>query len=244
MDATTTPRHARPTRLSDTVARVCSRLEDVPDRQAEIEERERKAEVQRRLAALWAERGERYSRCTLDNFEVENAAQKAVLEALRSLAAHLAEYIRAGHNLIANGPPGTGKDHAMTALMRLAIEAGLSVTWTSGPRLFAAWRDRIDSDAGEEAFTRKLVAPDVLAISDPVPPYGSPTPWQAAKLYELIDARYSRRRAVWVTMNCGDREEAAARLGEAVLDRLRHDATTLTLDWPSFRRPAPAEASR
>lgn len=55
-------------------------------------------------------------------------------------------------------------------------------------------------------------------------------------LFDLVDARYSRRKPAWVTLNCASRTEAEERIGVQVVDRLAHDALVVTCNWPSYRK--------
>ncbi len=188
------------------------------------------------LSTLWAERGSRYEDCTLDNFHVTCDTQRAVVQTLRQYVADLPEMLADGVGLIFNGPPGTGKDHLMAAVMREAVNAGARLKWASGPALFARLRDSLDVDSSTETeWIATLRSPTVLAISDPLPPTGGLTNYQAAMLYAAIDGRYNMQRSTWLTMNTGGKDDAAKRLTEPILDRLKHGSIVLLCDWPSYR---------
>lgn len=239
----TTP--AGPSAISEPCQRVVDRLgspehaEQAAARKVAEEAKAKAAKteaIKGRLAALWRLRGRRYAECSLDNFQATTPAQKAALANVARYVECLPAMIRAGTGLVLFGPPGTGKDHLLAVVMRAAIEQGAAVEWRSGPRLFAGLRDRLDDAAGEGAWITSLTKPHVLAISDPVPPVGGLTNYQASMLYAVIDERYSACRPTWVTLNATGGADAAKRITEPILDRLKHGAVVVPCDWESYRK--------
>jgi len=234
-----------PSAISDACTRVIDRLgspehaEHEAARKADAEAKAKAARtiaIQDRLAALWRIRGRRYEQCTLDNFHATTDAQRAAVANVRRYVENLPAMITAGTGLVLYGPPGTGKDHLLAAVMRAAIERGAAVSWHSGPRLFAGLRDRLDDGSAEGDWIKRLAKPRVLAVSDPVPPVGGLTNYQASMLYAVIDERYSACRPTWVTLNASGRDDAAARLTEPILDRLKDQAVVVRCDWTSYRK--------
>ncbi len=98
--------------------------------------------------------------------------------------------VRDGRGIVLLGAVGTGKDHLLAAMLYRAVHAGFACRWLSGQEFYGDLRDRMDSGKAEEQRFRELQTPDVLAISDPIPPVGSPTAWNVAQLYRLLDRRY------------------------------------------------------
>ncbi len=127
------------------------------------------------------------------------------------------------HRLLA---PGLGaiRDH------------GWSVSWENGADLFGEIRDRMDGKETEAALIKRMIWPSALWLSDPLPPFGSLSDFQASMLFRIVDARYSRNKPTWITMNVASSEEAVKRMGPQVVDRMRHGALTVLCNWPSFRR--------
>lgn len=209
-------------------------------RREEREQREREREQaarNERWAEVVKELGDRYAEASLDNFEVYDPKQRAAIQMVRSYGHKLGEHVAAGDSVLFFGPPGTGKDHLMATLMRRATAGlGLSLKWRNGMDLFGEIRDRMD-DAGakESTLIRDLATPAILAISDPVPPWGSVSEYQAVMLFRIIDARYRRRRPTWMTLNVESGADAAARMGASVADRLSEGAITVRCEWPSYR---------
>lgn len=185
--------------------------------------------------------GERYRLCAISALDIYDDRQRKVIEAVEDYGSNLAERVKAGESLVFYGVPGTGKDHMVAALMRLAILAhGFTVEWKNGMDLQGDFRDSMDSkETRESALIKKLVQPDILAISDPVPPFGELTQFQAATLFRIVDGRYRQRKPTWLTMNVASGSELAGKVSEAIVDRLRHGALTLHCEWPSYRRRQP-----
>lgn len=210
-------------------------------RRQRIAAEERRVEYERRqridddLRRLWQLRGERYAGCTLENFVADSPEKQQALANVAEFADDIGERIRNGENAVFFGPPGTGKDHLLAALMRRAVERSYSVAWYGGMSMFGAFRDNIGSEDSEARLVMRFTAPAVLAISDPLPPFGDLTPFQASKLFEIIDWRYSHRKSTWLTMNVKNGDEARQGLGAAIVDRLRHGALVVPCNWESYR---------
>lgn len=205
------------------------------DRERELAARQR--EINDRLRTLITARGERYAGCTLESYRTSSSEQQAVVAALSEFSEGIGRAARNGEGgLILYGPRGTGKDHLMFALMSHAIRhADLTVKWVNGMDLLGDIRDRIQTGEQESALIRSLANPDILAISDPLPPFGSLTEFQATMLFRVIDARYSRRKPLWVTVNVANRAEFEERMGAQLVDRLIDGALVVFCNWPSYR---------
>lgn len=174
----------------------------------------------------------------LENFVVYDAAQKKTLEKLRQLAARLPEALQAGEGVVFFGPVGTGKDHLLAWLLYAAVDRGASVKWVNGQEVFGEFRDMIDTKQRDRDLFQALAAPDVLGISDPIPPVGKPGQWDLGNLYRILDRRYRNMKPTWVTLNALSLDDADGKLSAPVFDRLRHDATLFPCFWPSFRERA------
>jgi DNA replication protein DnaC len=200
--------------------------------EAKRAELRRRAELHERFGALVMAAGARYRGCTLDNFDCTTTKQHAIVDLLR-------EYVVADFScsVVLYGPVGTGKDHLAFALCKAAIRAGYKAKWVNGQQWFGTVRDAMDTEKTEASLIGELSHPELLCLSDPLPPFGSLTPFQATMLYRLVDARYSRGVPTICTVNVNDDAEADERIGEPTWDRLCHDAYKLYCNWPTFRRP-------
>jgi DNA replication protein DnaC len=77
----------------------------------------------------------------------------------------------------------------------------------------------------------------MLVISDPLPPMGPLTAFQASMLYRLIEERYSSGGVVVATVNVASDEEADSRMGAQTWDRLCDKSVKCHCNWPSYRKP-------
>ena len=218
-----------------------AQLQAAAEQRREAEEKQRRRSG--RLAAFEDAIGSRYVAVDFDGYEIyDDGPQASVVRACREFGEQLTKRIsRAKAGLVLFGPPGTGKDHLLIALLYQAIRADVSVEWHNGIQLYDDWRKEIGRERGDD-FGRSRVyrgepqTPDVLAISDPLPPFGNLTEYQASRLYQLLDDRYNRELPTWVTLNVKSRDEAQQRLGGAIVDRLTHGSLVLFCNWPSYRQ--------
>lgn len=197
--------------------------------------------VRGQMAKLNRDRGRRYAECSFDNFEAGTDAQRQIVDQLKSYVRDAASI--AGTNVVLFGPKGTGKDHLLRALATAsAYFHGIVPLWRQGVDLHENLRREAFRDEGRSKLTLgddphdDEETTDVLWISDPLPPSGGLTEYQQAKLFGLIDRRYSDLRPTWITMNVADGSEAESRMGAQVVDRLRDGALVLNCNWPSYRK--------
>lgn len=183
-----------------------------------------------------AGRGSRYAECRLGNFRCESEEQHKAIATLREFVGNIREEVKAGTNVVLFGPKGTGKDHLLAALVRNAIRFDVFPQWINGMDLFGDIRDRMDSGLSEREYVQSLIRPDVLYISDPLPPSGTLTEFQQAIVFRVLDGRYSRRRPVWVSVNVAGGGELEQRMGAQNADRLRDGALAIYCNWPSYRK--------
>jgi DNA replication protein DnaC len=192
------------------------------------------AEMVQRLAA---QVGRRYApdRVNLDTFELYDQKQRVLLAKARECARTIATLVDDGRGLVFFGVVGTGKDHLMVSLLYEAARAGVSCRLVNGQEIYGQFRDRIDTGQSENALLVELGKPQVLAISDPIPPVGGPTSWNVQQLYRLIDRRYCNMKSTWVSMNALSPEDADEKLSAPVFDRIRQDAELFPCFWQSYR---------
>jgi len=181
----------------------------------------------------------KHAGCSFDNFKVAEDAhyndRMEVVEKAKAYASNVRFNVSRGHNVIAVGKPGTGKDHIVMSIAKAAYSAGLWVEETSGPSLKSIALEVMRS-GGVSEVTDRLTSSDALWISDPIVG-GDASPFYVDLLYLLIDTMYRKMRPVWVTVNANDGQSVASMLGPPVYDRLRHNAIRLKFSWGSYRDP-------
>lgn len=207
-------------------------IDEREKQEAERAARKLRSEIMQRAMDLVTSAGERYRGCTLESFHCDEPQQRRVVAAIT-------DYIKseAADNVILYGPVGTGKDHLAFALCRSAVKSGRTVRWINGQKWFGIVRDAIDTEKSEASLITDLSRSDVLCLSDPLPPVGSLTQFQATMLYRVVDARYSKGLPTVCTINVATDAEADERMGPATWDRLCHSAWKLFCNWESYRAP-------
>lgn len=193
-----------------------------------------------RWLKIVSRRGKRYELCQLSEFDVGNDQHTtAKREAVKKIT-KFCEDIEKGNgqrNLILAGPSGSGKDHLMFYALRYAVmKCGVDVSWVDGLAFFSSLRDAIANQTSEYDVMKEHYRPQILAISDPVPPIGQLSDYQRNMLYRLIDERYSHCKPIWITVNAANAKELDERMGVQLVDRLLHDAVAVNCYWPSYRR--------
>lgn len=181
--------------------------------------------------------GLRFATAKFATFSTDCIEQERALDSVMGYATNFPQHKARGAGMVIYGPPGTGKDHlAIAALRMILLTHGVDVMWAHGLELFAELRAGIDSERSENEVVRSYIKAGVLCLSDPVPPAGTVTPWQAAQLGRIIDRRWRAMLPTIVTMNVADGGEAGDKLGQAAVDRLRHDSLCIACNWPSHRK--------
>lgn len=210
------------------------------------EERQRDAEdaERRTRSGRWDEiiRGEvnEFKHVKLSDFIATTDRQKTVLAAMREYLDSIRDRVAAGEGLLLFGPCGTGKDHLAMSVLRAAIlRDGLRGARINGPEWYGSLRDMMGDDSSSEyEEIRRLSYPDVLLISDPLPPMGSLSQHQSTMLYRVMEKRQACGRPTIVTVNTTGEADACDRMGTATVERMKYKAWVVECNWPSYRQPA------
>jgi len=186
----------------------------------------------RRLQARLKKAKLRQSAC------VENIDYRKSRGLDKSQVVALAEcnWLRASENAIITGPTGAGKSYLACALGNQACRRGYTARYFRAPRLFQELA--IARGTGRyERMLRSLLRCDLLIIDD----WGTAflTDEQRRDLFEIADDRYGRRStliAAQLPPNHWHDIIGEPTLADAILDRIIHNAHTITLKGESMRK--------
>lgn len=145
-------------------------------------------------------------------------------------------WLRKHHNLIITGPTGTGKSYLACAMGHRACREGYRVQYYRAPRLFqelAVAR----GDGRYDRLLRALARTDLLILDD----WGTAplTDEQRRDLFEIVEDRYDRKStliAAQIPTQHWHQLIGDPTLADALLDRLIHNAYTITLKGESMRK--------
>ena len=145
------------------------------------------------------------------------------------------EWIDAAENVALFGPPGVGKTHLAFGLGRRAIERGYSVRFYTAANLLAQLEKALKEDC-LDAKLKEISKPQLLIIDEiGYLPYAP----EAARLFFLAVSKRYEKKSLITTSNRTPSEWglifADATATTAILDRLLHHCTILTILGESYR---------
>jgi DNA replication protein DnaC len=148
------------------------------------------------------------------------------------------QWLRDGLNLIIGGPIGVGKTWLACALAHKACRDGYSVRYLRLPRLM----EELSLAHGDGRFAKLMTGyakTDLLILDDwGLAPF---TAAQRRDMLELLDDRYGNRSTLVTSQMPVDKWQGLIgdpTLGDAILDRLVHNAYRIELKGESMRRRA------
>jgi DNA replication protein DnaC len=164
------------------------------------------------------------------DFSAQPSLDRRLVEDLATL-----RFVDERANLIVIGPPGVGKTMLATALGHKAVEAGYRVYYTTAADLVA--RTSRAALEGRWATTMRFWNGPQLLIIDELGYL--PMPGEAAAhLFQVVSRRYEHGSIV-LTTNRGIADWGAifddTTVAAAILDRLLHHATVLSITGDSYR---------
>lgn len=201
----------------------------------------REGEIARRLRRLVAQAGgDRFLGYSLQTWHPRGPKSIEVKRTIADWIRTFPDRLRANQGIVLYGPVGTGKDHLAFAAVASAVrQCGATAVWWNGRDLMGEVRDRIDEERPERQLVADLEEPDILVISDPLPPFGGLSAFQADLLYRIAENRIVRQnRVTVVTLNVKTDAEADEKLGPATWDRLCCGAWKIACFGKSHRQPA------
>lgn len=171
---------------------------------------------------------------TLETFpwDRQPGVQRAVIEELALLG-----FMDRGSNVVFIGETGTGKTGLAVGILRKALELGRRGLFIKAQDLFDDMYASLADRSSRKLLTR-LSKLDLLVIDEMG--YLNLRPEQSNIFFKLMEERYGRKSTI-ITTNL-EYDDWYDFLGQkemvgALLDRLRHRCTTLTIEGPSLRTP-------
>ncbi|MCI0528118.1 MAG: ATP-binding protein [Nitrospira sp.] len=174
--------------------------------------------------------GPKYAQCRFESFR-ETKTTTPVVQALKQYL----EGPRGGIFLF--GPPGTGKTHLATAMMRALIEQGRDCQYVTLPELFINIKRSFDQSQGssEEDLLVNDSAP-ILILDDLG--VGSVTEWVCQIIHLILDRRDRHLKPTVLISNLSP-ERIALLFGDAIASRIAGMCKIMKLEGEDRRLQGP-----
>lgn len=202
------------------------------ERFALLLDRQEAEQDNRRLQARLKKAKLRQSACVEDiDYRKSRGLSKSLVHALAEC-----DWLRSHENCIVTGPTGAGKSYLACAFGNQACRRGYSVRYYRAPRLFQELA-LARGLASYERVLRSLLRTDLVIIDD----WGMTrlTDEERRDLFELLEDRYERRStlvAAQLPLEHWHDIIGDPTLADAILDRLIHNAHTISLKGESMRK--------
>jgi len=205
---------------------------DFEKRQKDLVKREKKERIERLFENSGL--GERFKKCSLDNWYRRPGTDKAYEAACR-YNENISNNVRDGKGLVIFGTYGNGKSHLAAAIANTTIRQGMTTVFERVPSLLAKIRATYggDGDITEYQLLKALTDADLVVLDDA----GAEkwTEWAESMLYTVIDERYSYQKALIITTN-SNLNELEKKIGIRAMDRVLEMCEIVENKGTSFRK--------
>ncbi|HVJ38336.1 MAG TPA: ATP-binding protein [Stenotrophomonas sp.] len=194
---------------------------------------QRQYDASRALWRRWlrADIPHRFRGRTVDNWR-PTTSRAVVSKAVGAWAGDMAAHAANGEGLLLMGAPGVGKTHLLAGLTTAATLLGMEARYASWPEVWN--RCRPPYTEHPEELMRTLASVEFLALDELGLRAASDK--EQARLFELVDARYSEQLPTVVATNLTMADLNS--IGERTADRLREACTPVVIPGSSYRQTA------
>lgn len=186
--------------------------------------------------------GERFSGCTLDNYEVSDPGQEKAVKVCRYYLSKVDEFVRLGKSIVFAGKPGTGKDHLAVSVAREIIRAGYRVY---SDKFYCVVDDALEAQKNgawrKAKSVNECVRSEYLVLGEVgLSREGGQTAFEQKVLYHIVDERYRAFKPFILTTNLNQKDMMnafdPAGYGR-IWDRVQEIAAFIAFTWESYRTP-------
>jgi len=179
----------------------------------------------------------RFANKTLENYSVNSAQQRKVVELCRNYVVHFERVKDQGTSMVFCGKPGTGKTHLVYAIVNALQKKSITAVVRTAADMTSEVKEAYKSDHSDVTPTTvssKFAEFDLLVIDE----VGVQVSSDAEKriFFNIINKRYENMLPTILISNLA-LPELTEFIGERVVDRMRENrGVVFAFDWGSYRK--------
>lgn len=178
----------------------------------------------------------RFLASSFDEYLTNSSDQQRALRLCQAYSSRIDNVRLKGVSLVMCGRPGTGKTHLACAILRSAIEGGLTGTYSSIYELVSNYKATFGKDktTTDQDIIDKYVSPGLLVLDEVGVQYG--TDAEMVIISRVLNDRYNDVKPTILITNHSE-GELAEFVGERVVDRMKDNGGALiNFNWTSHRK--------